>query len=185
MTMFPIVTLGTKYLYFLGSILLAATISTSSTNTTGVNGGAILVPDFTSAGVASRNAVVPVRQQFIAYVRSNTGSTTIRYPASCFPNVLKGRSRGSGTVLRLTYHSGPNPAGVGGDIGFVKSCGAAGGSGSDLINDVCTASGCVSHYTTGTAAWNDADFIKFTPRANLGSTYTGRITGEVQDIWGE
>ena len=176
--------LGTKYLYILGSLLLAGVIATGSGNLTGVNGGAIMVPDFTTAGVASRTARVPVKEYFIGYVKG-TGSTTIKYPASCFRNPLRGQSKGSGTLLRLTYHSGNNPAGVGGDIGFVKDCSASGGSGASVINDTCTATGCTSYYTTGTALWNDADYIKFTPRANLTTSYTGRITGQVEDIWGE
>jgi hypothetical protein len=187
--MFPLVTLGTHFLYFLGSILLSGIISVSSGPQTAVNGGAIMVPDFTSAGVASHTAKIPVIEPFAAFVEG-TGSTTLRYGAACFPNPLKGMNMGSGTVVRLTYHVGHNPTGIGGDIGFVKNCtnhaaNDATASGAQLIDNTCTATGCTSYYTTGTAPWNNADFIKFTPRGNLTSGYTGRITGEVEDIWGE
>jgi hypothetical protein len=50
---------------------------------------------------------------------------------------------------------------------------------------VCTATGCISRYTTGTQALGSGVYIKFTPRANLTAGYTGRITGIIEDIWGE
>ncbi len=183
--------LGVKFLTFLGSILFGGMISTGSAGTTSVAGGAIILPEFASATTLANSATSKFvfTEPFIAYVRG-TGSTTLRYGAACFPNPLKKLSAGSGTVVRLTYHAGNNPAGVGGDIGFVKDCVAntAGDntlSGSNLIDNTCTATGCTSYYTTGTAAWNNADFVKFTPRANLTAGYTGRITGEVENIWGE
>ena len=177
--------LGTKFVYFLGSILLAGVISTASGGATGVNGGAIMLPDFNSAGVASKTVKFPYLEHVIAFVKANTGSTTIQYPASCFQNPLHGMGAASGTVLRLTYHAGKNPTAVGGDIGIVKGCGASFGSGTQLVNDTCTASGCTSYYTAGTALLSDADFIKFTPRAALAPGYTGRITATVENIWGE
>jgi hypothetical protein len=183
--MFPLVTLGTKYLYFLGSILLAGVISTGSGNTTGVNGGAIMVPNFTTAGIASKSQKVVIREPFVAFVRAATGSTTKAYPASCFRNPLRGMNLGSGSLAWLTLHNIANPTGVGGDIGFVKGCGDEYGSGATLIDNTCTATGCTSKYRAGTADWNGADYVKFTPRAALAPGYIGRITGEVEDNLGE
>lgn len=187
--MWPITSLGTRFLYFVGSIVLATYISTTTGQQTGVNGGAIMVPDFNTSGVESRTVRVPVRLPFVAYVRG-TGSTTLRYGAACFPNPLKAMGKGSGVLLRLAVYVGNSPAGLGGDVGFVKSCAGHAAndntaSGDTLINNVATGTGAHSEYTTGTADWNQDDFIKFTPRGNLTTSYTARIEGEVQDNWGE
>jgi hypothetical protein len=187
MISWALVTLGTsKVYYWLGVLVFATRLTTGSGGETGSNGAPIAVADFTTAGVISRTAYIPVEFPVGLYVRGGTGSTTIKYPAACAPNPLKKLAKGSGTLLRLTYHNGRNPTAIGGDIGFVKGCGDAFGSGSVLaINDTCTSSGCTSYYTTGTALWNDADYIKFTPRAALAPGFTARITGSVEDIWGE
>jgi hypothetical protein len=187
-------TLGTRLYYMLGSFLRGGMVSTASStsDTTSVAGYWDVLPEFNSATTlksvtSSITSGYAYKGTFNAYVRG-TGSTTIRYGASCFPNPLAKISGGSGTVLRLTYQAGNNPAGVGGDIGFVKSCTAHTGataSGSDLIDNTCTSTGCVSQYTTGTASFNNVDYIKFTPRANLTSSYTGRITFELLNDWGK
>lgn len=176
---------ASKFVYFLGGLVLAMRIAAGSGGTTGVNGAPIYVPDFTTAGAMSRTAKIPVEFPFAGFVRGGTGSTTVQYPALCFLNPLASIGKGSGTVLRLKYHNGNNPTAVAGDIGFVKGCGAAFGSGETLINNTCTNSGCVSTYTTGTAAFNGTDYIKFTPSAALAPGFTARITGSVEDVWGE
>jgi hypothetical protein len=186
--MWPLVTLTlarTLY-FFLGGVTLAARIFIGSGNTTGVNGGPISVPDFTTAGIEAQRTSIPIRFPFAAFVKGGTGSTTIKYPAACFRNPLYAIGKGSGTILRLKYHNGANPSGVGGDIGLVSSCGDSGGSGSTLlIDNTCTSSGCTSTYSTGTQDWNGAMYVKFTPRAALAAGFTARITGEVEDVWGE
>ncbi len=151
----------------------------------GVAAGGWKIHDFSPTGAIS--TVTYVAQDYLNAWVAGTGSTTIKYPAACIANPLASLtpSAGSGIVFRVDYEAGNNPAGVGGDIGFVKSCGDAGGSGSTLIDNTCTSSGCVSSYTTGTALWNGADYIKFTPRANLTSGYTGRIRVTYGDIFGE
>lgn len=185
--MWPIVSLtASKYLWFLGGLVIAVRIAVGSGNMTGVNGGPVYVPDFNSAGVYSRTAKFPAEFPFFAYVRANTGSTTKAYPASCFRNPLRAISKSSGSVLRLVFHAGANPTGVAGDISITKGCGDEYGSGSTiLIDNTCTGSGCVSYYTTGTAKIGSGDFIKFTPSAALAPGFTGRISGSVEDIWGE
>ncbi len=189
-------TIGTKLYWILGSVLFGGLIyaGVASSDTTSTSGHSVVLPEFASATTlrpvtGSTSSGFPYKVTVNAYVRG-TGSTTLRYSASCIRNPLKGMGAGSGIVARLDYHVGNNPNGLGGDIGFVKNCsnhgvGVAAASGSDLINDVATATGATSSYTTGTATFNDADFIKFTPRGNLGSSYTGRITLEVINIWGE
>lgn len=189
-------TVGTRLYFILGTVLFGGMLAagTASLDTTSIAGHSVNLPEFQTATTLktvtnSTARAFPYRAPFIAYVRG-TGSTTLRYGAACFPNPFKNMSGGSGVLVRLDYHVGNNPAGLGGDIGFVKSCtlhaaGNAAASGSDIINDVCTGTGCISTYTTGTAAWNNADYVKFTPRGNLTSSYTGRITGEVINIWGE
>lgn len=72
---FTLVTLGTKFVYFLGSVLLAGILSTGSGGATGANGGAIQVPDFTTSGRASTTQRITNELQFSAFVRGGTGST--------------------------------------------------------------------------------------------------------------
>lgn len=189
-------TIGTRLYYILGSVLFGGMIAPGSNtlDTTSVAGSVTVLPEFSNASTLkvvtnSTAQGFPYEGRFIAYVRG-TGSTTLRYGAACFKNPFQNMSGGSGSVVRLEYHVGNSPAGVGGDIGFVKSCTnhAANddtASGDTIINNVCTNTGCISRYTTGTAAWNGADYIKFTPRGNLTSAYTGRITAMVVNIWGE
>src|SRR5687767_950801 len=97
---------ASKFVWFLGGILLAARIATSSGGTTAVNGGPIYAPDFNTAGVATRNTKVPIEFPFLGYVRGGTGSTTVQYPAACFLNPLASIGKGSGTLVRLKYHNG-------------------------------------------------------------------------------
>src|SRR4051812_38045737 len=124
--MWPYVTLtASKMLYWLGALVLATRLFTASGGQTALNGAPVSVPDFTTSGVESRNASVPVVFPVAAFVRGNTGSTTVKYPAACFPNPLKAIAKGSGSVVRLTFHNGANPTGVGGDVGIVKGCGDA------------------------------------------------------------
>jgi hypothetical protein len=173
---------ASRILWFLGTLVIATRLFVASGGQTAVNGGAIAVPSFTTTGVESRTAYVPLTLPFLAYVRGGTGSTTIKYPAACFPNPLHAIGKGSGTVLRLAYYNGNNPTAVGGDIGLTKGCGDAYGSGSTiLLNDVGTASGAQAFYTTGTQAIGDYDYIKFTPRSALAPGFTARIEGEVED----
>jgi hypothetical protein len=150
----------------------------------GAIAGGIRLSEFNSAGAPSPTTTTVIADYINGYVTA-TGSTTIKYPAACIANPLAAMGLGSGAVVRLTYSAGNNPAGVGGDIGFVKSCDNAGGSGATLIDNTCTSTGCLSTYTTGTALWNSADYIKFTPRGNLTSGYTGRIHIQYEDVFGE
>ena len=181
--MWNLVTLtASKFSFYLGGLVMAARIAVGAGGATGVNGAPIYVPDFNTSGVESTSLKVPIEFPFIAYVKGGTGSTTVKYPSSCFPNPLHAIGKGSGTVLSLDYWNGHNPTGVGGDIGLVKGCGDSSGSGSTVIlNDVGTASGAEAHYTTGTLDIGDYDFIKFTPRSALAPGFTARITGVVRD----
>jgi hypothetical protein len=172
-------TVSTKVVQLAWSLLLGMSVAT------GVYGAAILLPEFTSTGTLSQTTKAVSAFPMNVYI-SASGSTTIKYPASCVANPLVkvlGAAQ-SGTVVRLDYQNGKNPTGASADIGFVKSCGNAGGSGTSLFNDTCTGSGCVSSYTTGTAAWNSADFIKTTFNKDPGAGYTGRLKLSVQGRFG-
>lgn len=153
---------------------------------TGLIVGGIQYGEFTSGGAASTVVTVVAQDNAYAFV-TGTGSTTVKYPAACFPNPLASIGQGSGVIFRLDYMAGNVPAGNGGDIGFVKSCGNSGGSGNTLIDNTCTSTGCISTYvgTTSPITWNGADYIKFTPRSNLTSAYTGRIRVQYGDLYGE
>jgi hypothetical protein len=150
----------------------------------GVVGGGQFLYKVDDSGVQT-SAVTTLDAQYMVNVTA-TGSTTIKYNAVCIPNPLTklSPSLGSGTVVRLTYHNITNPNGAGGDIGFVTSC-ANTTSGSTLIDNTCTATGCVSYYTTGTGAWNGAHFLKYTMRKDPTAAYSARITFTLEDILGE
>lgn len=188
----PLPTIGTRLYYTLGSMLFGGMISTRSqgAGTTSTAGYVQVLPEFSGAStlrnvIASTSQGFPYKGFFIGYVTAGTGSTTVKYAAACFKNPFQGMSGGTGNLLRLDYHVGNSPTGVGGDIGFVTDCTDNTASGSDVIDNVCTSTGCLSSYTTGTANWNGASYIKFTPKAALAAGYTGRITGEVLNRWGE
>lgn len=148
-------------------------------------GAGIGSKDFSSATIMNTTRKI-VFEMPITALASATGSSTVKtnnqdgvpgtkYASICVPNPFRnmgtGTGRtflniGSGTVLRAIYGVKKNPTGVGGDLGFVADCES--GTGQTLINNVCTATGCVSRYTTGTADWNGAYFVK------LGLTGSGR-----------
>lgn len=184
-------TLGTRLFYTLGSFLRGGMIHTGTavTNTTSLAGGWDVLPEFSNkttlrSVTTSIASAFPYKGTFNAFV-VGTGSTTIRYNAVCVPvPTSKIQGAGSGLILNLYYHSKFNPAGVGGDIGIVDDCGKT-TSGSNLINDVCTSSGCYSAYTTGTLGAGSGKYIKFTPRNNLTSGYQGRITFEMLNLYSE
>ena len=189
-------TLGTRLYYMLGSFLKGGMVAAPSTSldTTALAGYWDVLPDFASSSTlkevtASVASAYPYKGTFIGYVRG-TGSTTLRYGALCVRNPLARISGGSGSLVTLEYQNKYNPAGIGGDIGFVKSCtghgaGDATASGSDIINNVCTGSGCISKFGSGSGLnFNNADYIKFTPRGNLTSSFQARITLTVLNDWG-
>lgn len=183
-------TIGTRLYWTLGNMLFGGMVTPASTslNTTAVAGYVEFLPEFASATAlrsvtTSTTSAFPYKGTYGAYVRGGTGSTTVRYAASCFRNPLYNLSAGTGVLARLDYHAG-DTNGNGGDIGFVNSCTDNTASGSDLIDNTCTATGCVSSYTTGTAAWNGMRYVKFTPRGKLGTT-PGKITFEVINVAGE
>jgi hypothetical protein len=183
-------TLGTRLYYMLGSFVTGGMVhrGTAATNTTSLAGRWQVLPEFSNSttlrpitGVITSG--FPYRGEFTAYV-VGTGSTTIKYNAVCVPLPLGKIGAGSGLVLRLDYHAFHNPAGAGGDIGIVDNCNKT-TSGSNLIDNVCTSTGCISSYTTGTAQAGSGKFLKFTPNKDLTTSYTGRITFELLNIWGE
>lgn len=183
--MWPIVTnAATKFIYVLCSVVLAGVFGTSSATpgATGVNGGAIYVPEFGTTGVISRSAKTPIIVAFEAFARANTGSTTIKYPSICFRNPLNALGKGSGSIVRLALYNGANPTAISGDVGLTKGCGNSFGSGSVvLINDLATASGSRAYYTTGTQTIGSDDYIKFTPSGVLAPGFTARLTGIIED----
>jgi hypothetical protein len=156
---------------------------------TGVVGGGIRLFDFSSSGsVNQRTTASTVAADWLNIFVTASGSATLNYPATCVTNPLAGLGLGSGTVVRLTYQVGNNPSASEADIGFVKNCAdhaLATGSGQDLINNSCSATGCVSTYTTGTANWNGADKIKVTIKEDPTSSYTARLRLQYEDLFGE
>ena len=189
-------TLGTRLFYVLGSYLKGGLVAAPSTtlDTTALAGVWDVLPDFASSSTLKEvtgtiSSAYPYKGSFIGFVRG-TGSTTLRYGAFCVRNPLARISGGSGSLMTLEYQNKYNPAGIGGDIGFVKSCANHGfsdatASGSDIINNVCTGSGCISKFGSGSGLnFNNADYIKFTPRGNLTSSFQARITLTVLNDWG-
>lgn len=110
-----------------------------------------------------------------------TGGTGVKYASICLPNPFKrmgtGTGRtflniGSGGVLEAVYINKANPAGVGGDLGFVDGC--ENGTGSTIIDNVCTGTGCNSQYIangTSMAVWQGAEYLKLGLRGNPTSAF--------------
>lgn len=102
------------------------------------------------------------------------GNAGTKYSALCVPNPLTklrngtgsgntaNMSRGSGGILTAILGVKENPNAAGGDIGFVKACES--GTGSQLFNDTCTATGCINKFFANGSTWvdwNGADFLKW------------------------
>lgn len=192
------VLLKKKYLATLGIVIAAVT---AIQTTPAIIGYGRMIYDVTSGGVQSVNRYV-TDLPFLARA-TGTGSATVKsnnqdgeagtkYAAVCIPSpLLKGDlDAGSGTVVRLVYHNISNPTGASGDIGFVEDCES--GSGAQLIDNTCTATGCTSYYTTGTAVWNGSKngtnsgyYLKFAISSDPTTSFDARITGIVEDIIGE
>lgn len=170
-------TLRTQKTFSLGRIVLGGLIAA------GLIGGGVKVAEFNTVGAPSPSVTFVARDFVNAFVTA-TGSTTVKYPAACIQNPLLALASASGTVVRLTYENGNNPNAAAGDIGFVKGCGDSFGSGSTLFDNTCTGTGCVSAYTTGTASWNSADYIKFTLSKNPTAAFTARIRLQYEQRFG-
>lgn len=175
--------LGDKTVVAKGRLILAAGFILAS----GVVGGGLLVNQIADDGTIKTTTTVA--HEYLNVSLTTTGSATNdtgeRYAAACVANPLLALGLGSGAVRRIQYSNSANPNGVSADIGFVKSCTDNTSSGQSLINDSCTATGCVAWYTTGTATWNSADYIKVTFDGDPTSDYSGRIRIEYEDYYGE
>lgn len=183
-------TLGTRLYWVLGSWQSGGMVhtGTAATNTTSLAGTWDVLPEFSNsttlkAAGSTISSGLPYKGKFVAFA-VGTGSTTVKYNSICVPNPLNKINGGSGLVLRADFHIGNNPAGGGGDIGIVDNCNKT-TSGSNLIDNSCTATGCWSSYTTGTAQFGSGKYLKFTPNKNLTSSFTARLTFELLNIWGE
>jgi len=151
---------------------------------TGLVGGGVAISEFNSAGAPDPVTISIDRDTAYAYV-TKTGSTTLKYPATCIENPLRDLGLGSGTVVRATYSARYSPAAAGGDVVFAKDCLDHTASGVVLIDNFCTSSGCVSNYTTGTAAWNSADYIKVIFRKDPTAGHDARLKLWYEDYYGE
>ncbi len=161
---------------FLVSVLLGAN-ATNHTTKYEIGPGRIM-RDFTSAGGLSATdyhvvdipILAPLSATGSATVTSTNakdGSTGTKYAALCIPNPFRrmgtgtGRTfinAGSGVVRYAVYKNIRNPNGAGGDVGFVSGCES--GTGASLMDNLATATGARVRYTTGSAAWNELDYIK-------------------------
>ena len=190
--MVPLITVGSKFLYFLGSILIGGVLNVASVPVTAVNGGAILVHDFTSAGAASRTSRAAVNLPFNAFWTASGGNVKVsggaKYAAFCIPNPLTklSPSQGSGAPLALSFQMGPNPSNASYDVTFEKSCNSGSG-GALIVNNLQLASGAVLTLSGGRLppAWNGADFIKGSTLTAPNALTTGRVRGWVMDVFGE
>ena len=151
----------------------------------GVVSGGIFLNTLSSSG-GETSGTFPAFLPAIADA-AGSGSTSLSYDSMCIssPLVTGGLSLGSGTVIRVKYDNIKNPLGIGGDLGFVKSCNDTSASGSDIIDNVCTATGCTSYYTTGTITWNGTDKLKLTLRSDPTTSFDAKITMWLEDNLGE
>ena len=177
--------------------------SSSGTTPYSVGPGRVM-KDFTVSGGLSATSFHVIDLPILARA-TNSGSATIKaagydgtngtkYASICIPNPLRnmgtgsGRTflnRGSGGILEVVYQVEKGGAGVGGDLGFVRSCGA--GTGSQLINDVCTATGCTSSFIADDNSfpiWQGQEFIKLGLRGTPGGGYKASLFLKVTDAAG-
>lgn len=89
----------------------------------------------------------------------------------------------TGVVVRAQLELGNNPAGGTFDCGFVKAANSA--TGTTLIENSVSATGANSYYTTGTAHWNGADFIKCGTITPPTSPFTAHLRIWYTDTFGE
>lgn len=190
--MFPF-TLASKTFYILGGLLMSTIFNAASTPVTGVNGGAISVPDFTAAGVASKTLRAPMLVPFNAFGTASGGNVKVnggaKYAAFCIPNPLTKLSTnfGSGALTNaLSFQMGPNASNVSYDVTFEKSCNAGSG-GVVIANNLQLGSGAVLTLS-GTRlpqTWNGADYIRAGTLSVPNATTTMRVRGFLMDVFGE
>lgn len=177
----------------------------SSTGTTPYSiGPGRVMKDFTSAGGLSATSFHVIDIPILARATA-TGSATVKttgydgtsgtkYASVCVPNPLRnmgtgsGRTflnRGSGGVLAAIYNVKNSPAGIGGDVGFVRGC--TSGTGAQLLNDVCTGSGCTSAFVADDNSfpiWQGQEYIKLGLRGNPTSSYQASLFLLITDAGG-
>lgn len=164
-----------------------------------------IMNDFTTSGGKSATSFHVVDLPILAMAQ-NTGSLTVKtngydgkagtkYASICIPNPLRnmgtgsGRTylnRGSGSVLFAAYHVDKGGAAVGGDIGFTKSC-VANGTGTDLFDDVVTATGATNQWVangTNKKIWQGQEFIKLGLRGSPGGGYKANLFLIITDAAG-
>ena|SRR3990167_3138458 len=196
----------------------AALLAVLASGQTGmIIGQSLIVRDFTTDSdvSATDRSNIPLQVPVLAVVWGS-GSATLRstgddgnsgaeYAAACIANPFKSTgtgtgstafNRGSGTIVRLVYHNISNPNATPGDISLVRACNGQGSGGVILIDNTCTATGCVSIYTTGTAAWEANKYIKMGlsgngdanvqyPASHTGARFKARISIMLEDRIGE
>lgn len=174
--------IGTKLVQLFGSLLIGGLIAS------GVYGGTRFLPEFTSTGGLSQTTKAPMHTDLNIFIRPGSGSTTVKYPATCVASPflkLTGTAM-SGTVTGFLFTNGVNPTAASADVGFVKSCADAGGSGTQLADNTPTSSGSHAFQSSGTGRtiWNSADFLKVTFSKQTGAGYTGRVRMTLQGLFG-
>ncbi len=192
--------LGIVSAFVIGSVTVSGITSTiisrsvtsvplpqSATSTATKVGNVIMSLPFITKAAATGSSTVKTTGQ--------DGKAGTKYAAACIANPLFNAGfgsggttvgRNSGSILELVYHNVRSPAAIGGDIGFVRDCNSD-GSGSSLINDVCTASGCTSVFALSgnNGDWSGFQYLKLALRGNPTASYEAYITGRVRDIIGE
>lgn len=175
---------------FLVSVLLRAQTSTGTTPYEIGPGG--MTRDFVSSTVLSATDYHVFSLPVLAHA-SNSGSALINstnnlngtsgktYRSICLPNPFKpmgsGTGRtffniGSGAILEAVLINKANPTGASADLGFTDGC--ANGSGSSIIDNACTATGCSAVFiANGTTlpVWNGAQYLKLALTKDPGAGY--------------
>jgi len=165
-----------------GGLIAAGTVG----GLTSLSGGGIMQRELTPSGGQSATQKYAAIDTYNVLITGTGGTTTTtRYAAACVANPLKVLGAGTGVIVRAAYMAGNNPAAMPGDIGFVKSCTNNSTSGATLFDNFCSATGCLSVYTTGSLTWNDADYLKVTFSGNPTTSYTGRLRIWQEDLYGE
>lgn len=185
--------LAAKFVLQTGAVLFATYFNLASTPVTPVSGGAIMVPEFTTAGTPTLARKAPIDVPFNAFVTATGGnvkvSNGVKYAAGCIPSPLTKMtpSYGSGAfTTALSFQMGPNPSNAFYDVTFEKSCNNGTG-GVMVVNNLNLASGATLTLSGSRLppVWNGADFIKLATTTVPNAATTMRVRGFLMDIHGE
>ena len=155
---------------------------------TGVVGGGIRMAEFTSVGSVDPNSDnATVASDWLYAFVTQTGSDTLKYPATCIESPLEDLGLGSGGFLSIGYEVDDNPAEISADVVLTTDCTDHNSSGTLIPNhdNVGSASGSHAFYGSGFLVWNPDYKIKVILKGDPTSSYSARVKVNYRDIYGK